>query len=63
MAFADWKKRNTVMAKCIPDGYQAMAYVVAQAAYKAGERDGAKRTEEICKQAILLRNALGKAST
>lgn len=45
--FAEWKKTNKVMDKCIPDGYQAMAYVVAQAAYKAGERQGRKDAETL----------------
>lgn len=55
MSFSDWKQRNTVMADNIPNGYRAMAYVVAQAAYKAGERAGLKTGEDKAKRAIALR--------
>ncbi len=47
MSFAGWKKKNKVMVQYIPDGYRAMAYLVAQAAYKAGERQGRKDAEYI----------------
>jgi len=58
MAFADWKKRNTIMNSSIPAGYQAMAYRVAQAAYKAGERDAEKRMEDLCMRAMELQDKL-----
>jgi len=45
MAFADWKKRTTAFERYLPAGYRAMAELVAQAAYKAGERDGRKQAE------------------
>lgn len=44
--FAEWKKSNKVMDKCIPDGYKAMAYLVANAAYKAGLREGRINTAD-----------------
>ena len=50
MAFADWKKRNTIVNSSIPMGYHAMAYRVAQAAYKAGERDAERREREGVRQ-------------
>ena len=49
MAFADWKKR-TKSFSLLPEGYRAMAERVAQAAYKAGERDGRKQAEQIAAQ-------------
>ena len=55
MSFAEWKKNNKVMAQYIPDGYRAMAYLVAQAAYKAGERQGRKDAKDVAKRAIELR--------
>ena len=62
MSFAGWKKKNKVMVQYIPDGYRAMAYLVAQAAYKAGERQGRKDerefNNELAKRAIELRALL-----
>lgn len=58
MSFADWKKSNKVMDKYIPDGYKAMAYVVAQAAYKAGERQGRKDVHDIALNATDLRRLI-----
>ena len=57
MSFADWKKCskkyreavNSYGAGSIPDEE------LAQAAFKAGDREGAKRTHEICMRAMDLR--------
>lgn len=58
MSFADWKKNNKVMDKYIPDGYKAMAYVVAHSAYKAGERQGRKDVRDIALSAMELRKLI-----
>lgn len=49
MAFADWKKRTKIFS-LLPEGYRAMGERIAQAAYKAGERDGRKQVEQIAAQ-------------
>jgi hypothetical protein len=55
MSFASWKKTNKVMLASLPEKYWVDGYRVAQAAYKAGERDATKRVEAIAKAAIVLR--------
>jgi hypothetical protein len=45
MSFAKWKERSNLMDRYLPFGYHAMAYRVAQAAYKSGQRDGRKQVE------------------
>lgn len=45
MSFANWKKRQKVIGKYLPEGYHAMAELIANAAYKAGERAGREQVE------------------
>jgi hypothetical protein len=47
MSFAGWKKRQKVIRKYLPDGYHAMAELIAQAAYRAGERAGREQVEAL----------------
>ena len=54
MTYSAWRKRTKLFDKYIYHGYHAMASLIAQAAYKAGERDGLKRGEELCKRSIEL---------
>ena len=60
MSFADWKKRSKLYqtfksrAERFGIGYDE----VAQAAYKAGERDGRKQAETVAEQAIKLRELM-----
>ena len=60
MSFADWKKRSKLFAAAdrILDQYDLIITNVCQAAYKAGERDGCKRTEDAAKRAIELRELM-----
>lgn len=64
MAFADWKKRShrygALLSRLQIHGTQDIEEV-CQAAYKAGERNGRKKTEAIAMNAIELRNILAKA--
>lgn len=62
MSFADWKKRSkkyqdTMRMHGIG---RSDAEELAQAAYKAGEREGRKADEEMAKQAIELRHIFVK---
>lgn len=54
MGFADWKKRS----KLFRDFEERWAHVscveIAQAAYKAGERDGRKQAEAVASNAVEL---------
>ena len=54
MSYSAWQKRTKLFEKYMHSGYRAMASVIAQSAYKAGERDGLKRGEELCKKSIEL---------
>lgn len=54
MSYAAWRKRTKLFDKYIYHGYHAMVSLIAQAAYKAGERNGLKRGEEICKKSMEL---------
>ena len=60
MAFSDWKKKSKLFkmfkerAERFGIGYEE----VAQAAYKAGERDGRKQVEDIVENAIKLRELM-----
>lgn len=57
MTFADWSKRSPVFS--LMDRWdRAIAVRVAQAAYKAGERQGRKDAEEMARRAIILRDKL-----
>lgn len=47
MSFADWKKRQKVISKYLPEGYHAMAELIAKAAFKAGEREGRRQVEAL----------------
>lgn len=58
MAFADWKRRTKSFEK-LPHGYRAVAELIAQAAYKAGQRDGMKVAETVAQNAIGLRFKMG----
>ena len=57
MSFKTWRTHTNVF-DYLPTGYHAMANLVAQAAYKAGERKGRKDAEAIAKNAIELREQL-----
>ena len=60
MSFANWKKRS----KKYKDALQAGSFnardkeELAQAAYKAGEREGIKAAENAAKRAIVIREWL-----
>ena len=59
MSFAKWKKRTRMFGD--HDKYTYAWYEVekiAQAAYKAGERDGRKQVEVMAKAAIALQKKL-----
>lgn len=59
MTFADWRKTSKLFAatqKAL-DSYSVISHV-CRAAYKAGERDGCKRTEDVAKKAIELRELM-----
>ena len=60
MAFADWKKRSKLfqMFKERADQFGIGYEEVAQAAYKAGERDGRKQSEAVAENAIKLREIM-----
>lgn len=57
MSFADWKKRSKLyqVFKDRAIRYGIGYEEVARAAFKAGEREGRKDTEEIARRAIVLR--------
>ena len=59
MSFANWKRKTKTLERVHP-GYRAMAEIAAQAAYKAGQRDGLKVAESIAENAIGLRFKLGQ---
>lgn len=51
MSFAEWKKRSKLF-RSYPWAFQNDLLTVAQAAYKAGERQGRKDAEAVCRAAI-----------
>lgn len=57
MSFSEWKNRSKLYQafKCRADRLGIGYAEVAQAAYKAGERDGRKQAELAAEQAIKLR--------
>lgn len=57
MTFASWKKRSTLVKR---DKHFYEVEELCLAAFKAGEREGLKRGEEIAKRAIELREMLVK---
>ena len=59
MSFADWKKRTKLLHRW-PFGEEQRMIWLAEAAYKAGERQGRKDAEAIATQAIALRNLLAR---
>jgi len=58
MSFADWKKRSKVYQIYKTHAERYGHDVVAQAAYKAGERKGRKDAEAAAQRAIELRARL-----
>lgn len=57
MSYSDWKKRTKIFST-ICFSHNQDADRVAQAAYKAGVRDGLNKGEDIAKTAIELRDLL-----
>lgn len=59
MRFADWKKKSKLFAKMLDFiGHHDTVNSLCRSAYKAGERDGCKRMEDIAKRAIELREIM-----
>ena len=60
MSFADWKKRSEKYRDAIQTGgfSDRDKEALAQAAYKAGEREGIKAAENAAKRAIVIREWL-----
>lgn len=60
MAFSDWKRRTKIFGLMAPYD-RAHAERIAQAAYKAGERDGRKQVEQIAVQGAELSVLMDRA--
>ena len=58
MSFANWKKKSKLFAAALSMLGSYPLTNVCQAAYKAVERDGCKRTEDAAKRAIELRELM-----
>lgn len=61
MSFADWKKRSEIYQRIVMGSHlfiRSDVVVVAEAAYKAGERQGRKDAELACVAALELRDKL-----
>lgn len=57
MSFADWKKRSRLLSY-VDSWNIGAASKAAEAAYKAGEREGYKHAERVCRAAIELREQI-----
>jgi hypothetical protein len=62
MSFAKWKKRTKLLTVDRSSYAWHEAESIAQAAYKAGERDGRKQVEVMARAAIALRDKIKEMS-
>ena len=62
MSFAEWKKQSWLFKQATKYRLKSEIIRMAQAAYKAGERQGRNDMKDIAKRAIILRDRVRDGS-